>query len=453
MRVLLVSANREQHPGPVVPLGLLSVAGAVREAHDVRVVDLCFEREPERALAEAVQAFSPEVVGLGLRNLHDNSYASSEPLLAYYEGLARTVRATTRAPLVLGGAAVTLQPGALLERLGADHAVVGEGELPFRALLDALGRGAPTDRIVRSAVAARRLVQLGAARSERLPPPPAADLDALPPPARDLIDPRYLEAEGTDAIQTKRGCAFRCTYCDYPDLEGRKVRMRDPERVADEMAERARASGVSHVFVVDSVFNVPRAHALAVCRALVRRGSPVPWVCYVTPASLDDELVQAMAEAGCVGAEIGTDSGSPRVLARLQKPFTLDDVRRARASFVRHGIADAHTFVLGAEGETPEETEETLAFVRALDPDVAVFVVFMEDREELGPHHASRRDELLAHLAREAAHHPGWVVPEIGVRFGPKVRRIVASRGLRGPAWIHLAHARRRAQRSNVFRS
>jgi tRNA A37 methylthiotransferase MiaB len=449
VRVLLVSANREQFPAPVVPLGVLCIAGAVRAEHQVSVADMCFEPDPIAAVRAAIERERPDVVGLGLRNLHDNAYASSERLLSYYEELARAIKSATRAPLVLGGSALTLRPHELLARLGADHAVVGEGEHAFLALVGALARGERPDPILRSAIADRRLVQIATRRGEAfatsVPPVPAADLDALAPPARDLVDPRYFEHEGTDGIQTKRGCAFSCTYCDYPDLEGRKVRMRAPELVAEDFVERARVPGVDAVFIVDSVFNVPRAHAWAVCEALERRGAPLPWICYVSPASLDDELVAAMARAGCIGAEIGTDSGTPRVLERLNKPFSLDDVRRVRASFARHGLADAHTFVIGAEGETPEEAQETLAFVRELDPDVAVFVVFMEDREELDGVVAPHRAELLELLAREAPKQPGWIVPELGIRFGSKVRKIVGARSLRGPAWVHLARARRAA--------
>jgi len=51
VRILLVSANRERLPSPVVPPGLLYVAGAVRDAHDVTLLDLCFEDDPEQANA------------------------------------------------------------------------------------------------------------------------------------------------------------------------------------------------------------------------------------------------------------------------------------------------------------------------------------------------------------------------------------------------------------------
>ncbi|HEU4407941.1 MAG TPA: cobalamin-dependent protein, partial [Polyangiaceae bacterium] len=382
MRVLLVSANRERLPSPVVPLGVLSVAGALRGAHEVRVVDLCFEADPAGALARAAASFAPDVVGIGLRNLHTNAYDGTEALLGAYDALVSALRSATRAPLVLGGSGFSLQPERLLARFGAEHGVVGEGERAMLALVDELARGGRPERLLRAASALPPPPLAPLAPLGRRPPPPRGDdLDALPPPARDLVDPRYYELDGTDNVQTKRGCAFQCAYCDYPDLEGRKVRARDPEAVADEVLARSRVPGVEYVFFVDSVFNVPRSHALAVCRALERRGSPLPWVCYGSPAAFDAELVAAMARARCLGVEVGSDGGSEASLARLKKPFGLDEVRRTRALFVEHGLLDCHTFVLGAFDESPAEVDETLAFVDELDPDVATFVVFMEDRE------------------------------------------------------------------------
>lgn len=436
MRVLLVSANRERLPSPVVPLGVLSVAAAVRDDHEVAVADLCFSEDPAGDLARAIQGFAPEVVGLGLRNLHTNAYDSMEPLLEEYAALVRVVRAQGRAKVVLGGSGYSLRPEGLLARLGADHGVVGEGELSFRALLAALEREARPQPIWRSAAARATLQPTPLLRKAAMPE--AAELDQLPPPARDLVDPRYYEQDGTDNVQTKRGCGFLCEYCSYPDLEGSRVRVRDPERVADEIAARARVPGVSHVFLVDSVFNVPRWHALAVCRALEARGAPLPFVCYANPVGLDEELVSAMARAGCVGVEIGADAGTDRMLRRLRKPFRREDILRARALLRAAGIRDCHSFVLGAMDETEAEAQETLAFVDELRPDAAVFVVFMEDREDRGAGRATHRAALLALLAKEAPRRPNWSVPELGIRFGPQISRFLARRGLRGPAWLHM---------------
>jgi len=445
MRVLLISANREMLPSPVVPLGVLSVAGALRDGHDVRVLDLCFEADPQEAVRRAVAAFAPELVGLGIRNLHTNAYDGMEALVAEYAAIVSTVKAVSDAPVVLGGAGFSLQPTTLLARLGGDHGVVGEGERAFRSLVDAYARGERPERLVHGGAVSRSegvlRIRTSAIRS---------DLDLLPPPARDLTDPRYYAFDGTVNVQTKRGCAFQCTYCDYPDLEGRKVRVRSPDAIADELVELAKDPRVSHAFFVDSVFNVPPAHARATCEAIAQRGAPLPWVCYASPVALNDELVAAMARAGCVGAEIGTDTGTPSMLRRLKKPFTIDDILRARELFLEHDILDCHTFVLGAEGETAEEALETLRFVDKLAPDIAVFIVFVEDRESMSVHRARHRDALVDMLAREAPKRPGWIVPELGVRFGEKVTRVVQREGLRGPAWLWLARQRRLGVRGLV---
>jgi radical SAM superfamily enzyme YgiQ (UPF0313 family) len=438
MRVLLVSANREMLPQPVVPLGVLAVASALRDEHDVRIADLCFEEEPATALRDAVREARPDVVGFGIRNLHTNAYDGTERLLDGYRALVEIVRAETRAPIVLGGAGFSLRPETLLADLGADHGVVGEGERAFPRLVGGLAQRHTMPRIVRGDGVQDETVTLGRSAVK-------GELDRLPQPAKDLVDPRYYAYDGTDAIQTKRGCAFACTYCDYPDLEGHKVRLRDPEAVADDVVARSRVPGVTHAFFVDSVFNVPRSHALALCSALESRGAPLPWVCYVSPTALGDDVVAAMARAGCVGAEIGTDGGSDESLRRLNKPFCIADVVAARAAFARHGISDCHTFVLGAQGETAEDARRTLAFVDELDPDIAVFVVFMEDRESRGVGRSPHRDAILELLAAEAPRRAGWVVPELGVRFGAKVNGLVKRMGLRGPAWLHLARRRRRA--------
>src|SRR6188508_1874723 len=163
MRVLLVSANREKLPSPVVPIGVLAVAAALRDAHDVRVVDLCFEEDPRAALRRAIAAMDPQVIGVGLRNLHTNAYDGMERLLAEYGELVGWIRAASRSPIVLGGAAYSLQPETLLARLGADYGVVGEGERAFRDLVDRLSLGEKPPPIHRAAatpppiVRARRL--------------------------------------------------------------------------------------------------------------------------------------------------------------------------------------------------------------------------------------------------------------------------------------------------------
>ncbi|HNN51631.1 MAG TPA: radical SAM protein [Pseudomonadota bacterium] len=430
MRVLLISANREQLPSTVVPLGVLYVAAALRPQHQVSVLDLCFEKDEAAAITAAISRHRPDLIGIGIRNLHDNAYRADDEILAYYERLVAAVRQYSSSPIVLGGAGFSLRPHDLMRRLQADFGVVGAGEDCVPYLVSELAAG----RQPAPLLDARMLFPV--------PPPTLYTLDRLPLPDRRFVDPRYYELDGTDNIQTKRGCSFRCAYCDYPDLEGQRLQLRSPDAVADEVLQRAQAPDVSFLFFVDSVFNVPQKHALAICEALIDRGSPIPWVAYVSPVQLDRELVSAMAKAGCVGVEIGSDTGTEDGLHRLRKPFKLTDIQRSHELLRSYGIHDCHTFVVGAFGETADQVKQTLDFVAQLDPDVAVFIVFHEDREALIPHAATHRQAILALLAKEAALHPGWVVPELNLRLSSKLLQFLRTHKLRGPSWLHLARLR-----------
>ena len=104
MRVLLVSANREHIPDPIFPLGLAYIAAATQLAgHEVEVTDLCFGNNPLDDLQKRIRTFQPNVVGLSIRNVDNAAYPLTVDYLARHQEVVNAMRATTSAPLVLGG--------------------------------------------------------------------------------------------------------------------------------------------------------------------------------------------------------------------------------------------------------------------------------------------------------------------------------------------------------------
>jgi radical SAM superfamily enzyme YgiQ (UPF0313 family) len=337
------------------------VASALAAAgHDVRISDLMFARDASREAARVARDFRPDVIGVSVRNI-DNSDAIA--LRHYTPDAAATLHAlraaAPHATVIAGGAAFGVAPAALFSELGVDFAVAGDGERASVALVADLAAGRVPGPIP-------GLVRVGSNGVAFAPPGEGADLDALPRPAlhRWLDVKRYERIGATVPVQTKRGCVYKCVYCTYRNVEGWGYRLRDPECVADEIAE-LHANGVRHVDFVDSTFNSPPGHARDVCAAIARRDLRMTLeTTNFTPAAAFPDLLDSMRHAGFTALGITAESASDSVLEKLQKGFTADTVRVAAERVERAGIRILWIFLVGGPGETVQTMEETLAFAR-----------------------------------------------------------------------------------------
>ena len=358
MNVLLISANTERINMPTMPLGLAMVAAAVRQAgYETAVLDLLSEADPAAAIRRAVAAFAPQVIGVSVRNVDDQVMEDTKFLLEPVRELVTACRATTAAPIVLGGAGYSIFPDAALAYLGADFGIRGEGEVALPALLARLQRGEDPSTVP------------GVHVSGRVVPTPrtfAQDLDALPLPGEDLwssADPQ--DPEVWVPVQTRRGCPLACTYCSTPALEGRDVRVRSPQLVTEHIARVAKA-GFRRFYFVDNTFNLPPAYALEICRRLEALHLDLAWRGILYPHQVPEGLVAAMARAGCVEVSLGFESGSRRVLRAMNKRFDPEEVQEISERLATHGIRRRGFLLLGGPKETEASVEESLDFADSL---------------------------------------------------------------------------------------
>jgi len=427
-------------PDAVIPIGLLYVMASTPDRHEKLFWDLCFEADPLAMVAHNLRTNPPDLVAIGLRNLQNMDYTGITSGLEYYRALVRTVRENSSAPIVLGGGGFAVAAQDLMSDLGADYGITGEGELAFPRLLEELERREPAlESVKRLYYRANGELRFTGSDSDFLL------MDDLTPPDRSVVPARYYAQYGIESLQTKRGCPLQCDYCTYPMIEGRQGRVRDPGQAADEFMAICARPGVAHLFIVDSVFNLPLRHAKAVCRELMARGNRTPWTSYVNPIAFDEELADVMVRAGAAGMEIGSDSGCDEVLDRLKKGFHTDKIRRLSTIAKAHGIKDCHSFILGTTGETQDHVERTLDFVEELEPFAALMLVWVDDREVIDPQLAIERrrfrDKIYARIGHRAAHQPRWVVPRLGIRFDQRMFNVLRSLGLRGPLWQYLDQA------------
>ena len=451
MRIALVSGNREKLPDAVIPFGLLYVAASIPERHTRTLIDLCFEDDPKAALDQQLCEFDPHLVAVGMRNVQNTDYSGMTNIVNYYKELMNTIRDSTTAPIIMGGSGFSVIPSELMQTLRPDYGISGESEEAFPAFLEALEKGTGFDEIGNLFRFEDGILIKNAAPSGFL------DMSTLPRPDRSLADPRYYEQYGIESLQTKRGCPLRCDYCTYPIIEGRVGRTRKPLEIVDELEFLADRPNVHHVFIVDSVFNLPRTHAKSVCREMIDRGNAMPWTCYVNPLGFDAELAGLMQRAGCSGMEVGSDSGYDPVLERLRKGFTTADIRNLHALALEYDVPDCHTFLLGTPSEDFDDVLRSLELIVELDPFSAILMAWVDDYEALDADLAKKRRELREKIHRllddNKDDFPWWSIPALEVNYSPELFTTLREHGLHGPLWQHLrGRAPSRARRRKRLR-
>ena len=447
MRVLLISPNTLTEPYPVYPLGLDYVAGALAPDHLVRIADMNAVGDWD-SLGEIIRVFSPEVIGISLRNIDNTDTTDPKGFVEEYREIARVIRRNSDAMLVCGGSGFTIFAEQILDTVEADYGIIGEGER-FALLLDAIENRKDTTNI--PGVITRQ------SRKE-IPDPWNKEL------VRDFHKGYshvrfYLENGGMLNLQTKRGCNLRCIYCSYPHIEGRNLRFIAPEEVA-ETALELQEVGAKYFYVTDSVFNSDFPHSIAVARALKKADVTIPWGAFFAPTRHPDGYFRIMADAGLTHVEFGTESLSDTMLASYRKPFLLDHVLDAHEAAVDAGLHVAHYFLLGGPGETPDTLDET--FSRAVELQKAVLFFFCAIRIyphtklysiaiEEGKISRSRdllepvfyransidKDEILRRVQNHAKDRPNWVIGSGGEQTARVLSRMY-KHGHSGPLWEHL---------------
>jgi radical SAM superfamily enzyme YgiQ (UPF0313 family) len=364
-RVSFVNTNQVKPAIAPIAFDYLS-APMERAGFELKLLDLCFTDDYEAAIAVHCGDQAPDYWAVTLRNTDDVYFSSGYSFLDKIREIVAALRRARSVPIVMGGAGFSVMPEKLVEYLGADFGIVREGEFSFPELLTCLEQGRPFTHIGGLVYRTAEGV-----RSTSLDDDTFGRLDLLGPHQRRLVDnERYFAKGGQIGIETKRGCNRRCIYCVEPLIKGRKVRLRNPEDVVDEM-ESLVARGIDVFHINDSEFNLSIAHPLALCEAIARRGlaGRIQWYAYGMPRPFPDELAAAMRAAGCVGMNFGVDSASEKMLRILRRTFAPADIERAVQAAKRHGLEHIVELLFGAPGETRETVRETIEFIKRVDPE------------------------------------------------------------------------------------
>jgi putative variant cofactor biosynthesis B12-binding/radical SAM domain protein 1 len=364
MRILLVQAVSTHDCGErVYPLGLARLAAAIGGRHELAGLDLNLHPFPWPELARTLQQFRPQRVAVSFRNL-DPLAGNLVSFVPHLKTLAAIVREhSPESTVMLGGPGFSLFPRRLMAEIPEAHlGFCGEADGAFAALIEhaadpwnvagTLWRG--DDGRIASGCPAN-----GCHRLDGLPFPDWQVFD----PARYRDHNRYVAFMG---VETKRGCPNECRYCLYPALQGRRLRLRPPERVVDELEALRAIYGIRQVHFTDPVVNQPAEHLRAICREILQRRLEIGWTGFFREDTLAAEDMELYRRAGLATWYFSADGASAHALQLLQKGLSRGQILAAARLAAESGVIAVYHFLVNLPGENRRTVDETRRLLDAL---------------------------------------------------------------------------------------
>jgi anaerobic magnesium-protoporphyrin IX monomethyl ester cyclase len=348
------------------PIGIMSLSSVLKRAgHECVLFDQANPETPDEVILREIGRQQPDLVGLSF--LSTTSYP-------YAKVLARQIRAAEpRVKIAVGGVFASLNPQLVkLQCPEVDFVCRGDGEQLFLDLLERLGDPAGVLGVTWQDAS-------GALRHNDSRPL-TRDLDQWPFPDRESLDLDFVESMPLDVpavlsldrfttMQTSRGCPWPCVFCDIPIFNEGKWRSRSPEHVVAEF-EQLQRDGYGSVYFVDDHFLLQPRRIEAICKGIIEKGITIQWGCEGRVDSVCMQLFPLMAKAGCRTLMFGIESGSQKVLDRLKKEQTLEEIEAAVSNAKKAGIEIVHGFfVVGCPDETEEDMRQTFRFASKLKVD------------------------------------------------------------------------------------
>ena len=360
---MLTLINSNTMTPPIAPVGLDYIAGAAVSAKiDISILDLCLEADPDNAVKAHLAAVDPKLIGISFRNVDDSFWPSARWFVPDLSQLIKKIREICDCPVVIGGVGYSIFARRILDYTGADFGIRGDGEQSIVELYSQLQGAKQFSKVTGL---------LWRDNDKVITNPPAWPEKISLPTSRNFIDNKtYFNKGGQCGFETKRGCDRKCIYCADPLAKGTSLRLRDPREVADEI-ESLLAKGIDVLHTCDAEFNIPRNHAVSVCRELIRRGLgyKIQWYAYLAVLPFDAELASVMRRAGCVGINFTSDAASDKMLKTYRQPQTKEHLANAVKLCRDNDLKVMTDLLLGGPGETINTLTDTIEFIKQIKPD------------------------------------------------------------------------------------
>lgn len=355
--------------GEQLPLGIYYLAAYVRtNGFEVQVCDAEAEKLAIDDILAMIQEFTPSVIGISSTTVaFHRAVELSEAIKNSFEDVA----------IVLGGPHVTSNCDHALSFASFDYGVIGEGEITFLELLNALAGNAPVEDI--PGIAYRDYagqVKRASAREY------IRNLDVLPFPAYDLVKnigvyappPSNYKTLPVMNVITSRGCPNDCTFCDR-NIFGKKYRERSAANVFEEIKHLSKNYGVRELAFVDDTFLINKGRVRELFDLIRREDLFFPWTCMARINNVTYEFLKYLKENGCWSIAFGIESADEAVLKVIKKNISPQQVKTVIDWCFDLDIETKGFFIVGHPTETIETIDKTIDFASSLKLSAVVVTI------------------------------------------------------------------------------
>ncbi len=335
--------SRKEFP----PIGLLYLASSLEaRGYSVALYDI------QMMSPDHLKKISNTVIGLSI----NASY-----VVPYFVDI---IEKLPKARLIIGGGQhVSASPRESIDQFRLDFAFIGESEHTLPDFLDNyLISNIGYENIPGIAyIKNREYKYTGLASREKC-------LDDLPFPARHLLPEQDILLDkriwGKDiksvSMITSRGCVYNCNFCGnlYKSFYHRSAQNIENEIIHIEQ-QYPEAKGI--VFLDENLLFC-EDHILDLCN--IMKNHNFLWTANARVDYMNETVGQAMYSSGCVEIKYGVESGSQRILNRMNKKITLRQVETALKCSAEVGIYNKCFLLYGYPGDNMESSNETIAFLQ-----------------------------------------------------------------------------------------
>ncbi|MDI6743300.1 MAG: radical SAM protein [Smithella sp.] len=340
------------------PLGLLYIAATLKQAgHEPRIHDCALDYQNLNLLKKTIIDWKPDFIGL---SIIITELEQTNKIMALVRNVMPEV------PVIFGGPWPSANPEESIKIFGADFVVLGEGELVFPRLVEAISKNLPTGSITGTASVSNGNITINTGRFLT-----EDELNHLPFPAWELLDHKLYADNFSFAtvggrpyisIVTSRGCPYRCAYCHQ--TMGKVFRKRSAESVLAEIEELRFKYGFKEFEIVDDCFNLDRQRMIAILTGIRDRIGDIK---LHFPNALRSDMLEPgdmelFKQAGTVLACFAIETSSPRLQKMIRKNLNIEKASLAIQESVNAGIYTVGFFMIGFPTETYEEAYKTAEF-------------------------------------------------------------------------------------------